>query len=1353
MRTPYKFIIASTMLLTIVLSVIYFLGHPVQEEVKFERIRSSSSPKAASEMKKELWDYYHKMLRDPETGQIPYGIRSKELEFAKRLSEEAQHFKKIPASNISWQEAGPHDVGGRTRGLAVDVTNPNVILAGGVSGGIWKSTDKGSTWLLKSDISTILSVTTIAQDPRPGHTHIWYYGSGEFVGNSARDRGGSAMFSGDGIYKSTDNGESWQVLLSTVTLDPTRWTSDFDYVLNIKVNPTNGSVFVATNASGIFRSTDGGDSFTNVLGGVNHHIFSDIAVGSDGTLLAVLSSPFQGVTPTNQPGVYKSTDNGNTWTNITPAGYPSVSMRGVLCIAPSNPGIGYLMLFTGETANDREDVRFYKINIATGISDDRSKNLPDFTALGGIAETQGLIYTQFNYNMLIAVKPDDENFVLIGGTSLFRSTDGFATKPANAKNDWIGGYNVQTFFYPNIWVDFHSFSFDPTDPKKVWIGHDGGLSYASDITNTSFQTFFPWENKNNGYIVTQFYHMAISQTAGDTRIMGGTQDKGTPFFRFHEDVAGQIEDVSSGDGAYSYFGQNFAYTSSQLGRVLRFRYDQQNNPSWNAGWATVTPAGAQNMLFINPFVVDPNNEDVMYYLAGNVIWRNNQLSSIPVGANPTSIGWTKLDNLAVPEGYGMSTLSISTNPQHILYYAASSFTDIPRIYKLSNSTTATSGAVEISIPNAQQGAYIHNIAINPDDANEILVVFSNYNVVSLYHSANGGQSYTVVEGNLGGTQQNPGPSVRAATILPSSSGTLYLVATSVGIFSTTQLDGNNTVWRQEALDVTGNVVVSHIVSRKSDGRIVAGSHGRGAFVGTLDLTGTAIISIASDELDIEVYPGQTKSTSLRITNPGTAQLTYSISASGGESAVSKHSIPELPRSDLHINNKMSPEMVAQTKEQIEFLPCIEDYDKILQPAYPLTEEVLILDDGNNLPDGFLGTGGGMYFYWRNDFQLDKDFDLKKIRFYMATETATTNPLEILVAGSDGSFIFDTTLVFDLSSNGKWYEYQFPHHVLNSLKFTNGQTFTLIVGSLNLNIKYPAGYDVNGLKPGFSHFGYYAYIFGNWVFSGWSNLNLYFPNGAFLVRAVGTSGTGVVNQLPVAIAQVSPNPAGVNEAVTFRGENSYDPDGQITNYLWEFGDGQTSNQMNTTHSYPQSGQYTYRLTVTDNEGATGQTSGQISITDAPSRWTVHPSSGSISAGGFRDIAISFNSEGLAEGNYQGQLNINSNAGDVIVPINIVVSTAVSVDREPAIVYSYKLEQNYPNPFNPTTTISWELASDGMVSLRIFDISGREIASVVDGWFGAGKHNVSFDASNLSSGVYIYRLQAGEYVESRKLVLIK
>jgi hypothetical protein len=85
--------------------------------------------------------------------------------------------------------------------------------------------------------------------------------------------------------------------------------------------------------------------------------------------------------------------------------------------------------------------------------------------------------------------------------------------------------------------------------------------------------------------------------------------------------------------------------------------------------------------------------------------------------------------------------------------------------------------------------------------------------------------------------------------------------------------------------------------------------------------------------------------------------------------------------------------------------------------------------------------------------------------------------------------------------------------------------------------------------------------------------------------------------------------------------------------------------------------------------------------------------------------------------------------------------------------YSLAQNYPNPFNPTTNISYSLKATGNVRLSVFDLLGREVATVVNGVQSVGEHQVSFNAANLGSGIYFYRLQAGNTVMTKKMMLLK
>ena len=187
-----------------------------------------------------------------------------------------------------------------------------------------------------------------------------------------------------------------------------------------------------------------------------------------------------------------------------------------------------------------------------------------------------------------------------------------------------------------------------------------------------------------------------------------------------------------------------------------------------------------------------------------------------------------------PAGYTYSAISVSyENNPHILYYAAYNPDNTPIVYRLDDAHTNTGAATDISIPGIVSGAYINDIAINPKNSDEILIVATNYNIVGLYYSNDGGTNYEAVEGNLRG-QDDHGPSIRSALILTNGNETNYFVGTSVGLFSATLLNGENTTWLQEGPDIIGNVVVFDLDARTSDNYIAVGTHGRGVFTGYLD---------------------------------------------------------------------------------------------------------------------------------------------------------------------------------------------------------------------------------------------------------------------------------------------------------------------------------------------------------------------------------------------------------------------------------------------------------------------------------------------------------------------------------------
>ncbi len=860
------------------LFAITFWGNPTSNDLVSGRSapafeKAPSGLQASVERKKARDDYFRMLYADPATGRIPAGIKARELALAKQLPNVEDFGAKNNALSVSWAEAGPDDVSGRTRAIAIDVTNSNTVLAGGTTGGIWKSTDAGANWALVSE--SHLAVTRIAQDPRAGQTMTWYAATGESRGSYNNGSETGETLHGTGMYKSTDNGATWTQIQVADT--PTSATGLYDYISELIVSPTTGSVFAVLNQNGLYRSTDGGTTFTSVLGEANRISHGDVAVDASGNLLAVLYN----TTTFVASGVYRSTNDGATWTEVFenggsafPEPYDNYFERTVIGLSASNPDVAYLLTYLGQTKSvtggEVDDMKLFKLTISTGTYEDRTDGIPVYLAgPGSFAGTVnvGGFDSQGNYNMAIAVHPSDENHVFIAGTNLFRSRDGFSTAPA-AADGWVGGYAISNDIsqYANSHPDHHALVFDPNDSNKLYNGHDGGISVQADVTPVGP---IAWTWLNNKYNVTQFYQASIPRAAGDNRIAGGTQDNGSPFFSFDGTTTSSSTDLSTGDGAYQYVGASKMYSSSQNGNINYFTGSNIDNLLY-AG--TAMPCSNCGALFVHPFTVDPIDETIIFYPAGQDLYRGVE----PDNVNTFDHTWTRLDNLQLPAGYGFSALAASAgNTTAVLYYAAFSFSAAPKLYWFSNSWTATNGAIERSIPGTAAGSYILNIAVNPDNSDEVLATIANYNVESLYHTTDAGRTWTAVEGNLSGTTNN-GPSLRSATILPFNGETIYVLGTSVGVYSTQTFNGSSTSWAQEGAAQMGNVAVAWLDSRKSDGRIIVATHGRGIFVGTPSSVVVSNIAPIAANVSGSVNEDADASITLSATDANNDTLTYSV---------------------------------------------------------------------------------------------------------------------------------------------------------------------------------------------------------------------------------------------------------------------------------------------------------------------------------------------------------------------------------------------------------------------------------------------------------------------------------------------
>jgi hypothetical protein len=764
-------------------------------------------------------EYELMKLADPKTGRIPPDIHRLEQQFAAKL---------LPAwGNNNFDKAvgglmsrGPWNVGGRTRALAIDTADPTfrTLLAGGVSGGMWRTTDDGISWNLTTGSSQLHSVTTVAQDSRVGHQNVWYYGTGEATGSSATWPTLNALTNGDGLFKSTDGGVSWSQIPATSGHNPEYTVSPWQFVYRVETDPSElveDEVYAATWGH-IFRSIDGGNSFTPVLGDPNTKAtYTDVAVTATGVVYATMS--YNG----GMHGAFRSVD-GVNWTDITPPGYADYD-RIVITPAPSNENIVWFLVSNSWNTADAALFRYQYLSGdgsgAGGDWDDRSTNLASLPWNGGTT----YLNNYDNYCQMVTVHPDDPERVFLGGVNLFRGYDGFQS-PSSIS--WIGGWQ-----YGNHHADQHWMVFQPGSATVAYTGSDGGIHKTSDVLAPAVS----WTSLNNGYNTSQFFTVAIDENLPDSPvIVGGMQDNGTWFSG--QDLANHPwTEVHGGDGGFCAVADASGvvgtyYISSQRNYGV-YKRIVDNTTGAKGAWARVDPTGGTTSLFLKPFILDPNDTRMMYLAAEEVVWRNSDLDSIPNYSNATaSKNWTTLTSGA--PGVPVTALAMSRSTNRILYFGN---TD-GQVYRLYNADTAGAGSVPTRLDvgaGFPAGAYVSSIAVHPQDDQQVLVAFSNYNIVNIFYSDDGGASWTDVEGNLGGPNS---PSVRSVAFMPAMSVDFYFAATSTGLYSSYLLDGAATEWFHEGAQSIGNVVVDMVVVRPEDALVVAATHGRGVFRGYLGAT-------------------------------------------------------------------------------------------------------------------------------------------------------------------------------------------------------------------------------------------------------------------------------------------------------------------------------------------------------------------------------------------------------------------------------------------------------------------------------------------------------------------------------------
>jgi len=618
-----------------------------------------------------------------------------------------------------WTQKGPTNIGGRITGLALHPTNASIIYAGAADGGMLKSTDGGVTWAMLTDNLPSLSVGDVAIDPNNPNTV--YAGMGE--ANLAGDN-----YDGDGVYRTTDAGATW------TNLGLTR----VKRIGRVAVHPTNSNVlfvagagaqFSADSARGVYRSTNGGTTWSKVLYVSDSTSAIDLRIDPtrpDTVYAAMwerLRSPTRRKAGGATSGIWRSTDMGTTWARLT-SGLPSgVTVGRIgLAIAKSSPDILYAI---------------YADSVGYFTSVYKTTNAGNTWAVTA-GQPSGLFSSYGWYFGQIRVSPANPDIVFGLGVPLYRSTNGGTS--------WSNASGSQH-------VDHHAMEFDLSNPNRIVDGNDGGVFYSTNGGTA-------W-TKSYNLPITQFYAATIDDLLPQ-RTYGGTQDNGT--VRTQTGNLNDWADIYGGDGMYclvDYTNSQIIYAESQNGNFGK---------STNGGSSFFSAMNGINlsdrMNWSTPVVMDPNNHLVLYF------GTHRLYKTTDGAANWTAISGD-LTNGPGPGNlvYGtITTEAVAKTNGNVVYVG----TDDANVWVTTNGGTNWT-RINTGLPNR----WVTRVAVDPSNAAIAYVTFSGYRIDSplphVYRTTNYGASWASISSNL------PEGPVNVIVINPITPTTLF-VGTDYGVY-------------------------------------------------------------------------------------------------------------------------------------------------------------------------------------------------------------------------------------------------------------------------------------------------------------------------------------------------------------------------------------------------------------------------------------------------------------------------------------------------------------------------------------------------------------------------------------------
>jgi hypothetical protein len=447
---------------------------------------------------------------------------------SEKLAEVQKNFSKLPKEkSIVWEEQGPDNIGGRTRAIQVDRTNVNEIWTGGVSGGLFRSTNGGNVWTrvdsyIAANASPFISSITMTKDGTL------------YVATGSNQEG----WDGNGVWYTTDKGINWNKIPGTTNCTEVESGNESDYV------------WMATPAG--LRKWKLGDATLTTVTVANGGCFALKVSGDEQVIVASFQSNKTYVS--DNGGASFSDKSGTAANNLVPSG----AQRMEYAVSHDRNTTGNYSLYAIRTNSNL---------LGMSVSHNSGATWTEFVGNPGSTPPSDFdIYRgQGTYNSIASVTPNDPEMLLIGGIDVWRWKQTVNNPPS-------GGFRKisQWFVNPSssiyVHADNHEMKWDKNG--RFYAGSDGGVSISNNVS-VSNPDLIEWFVANRGYNITQFYGIAFDKYGS---VMGGTQDNGTLYNDHTMNTYKEFREVNGGDGfecEISHFNERVMFSSIYYNSISR----------------------------------------------------------------------------------------------------------------------------------------------------------------------------------------------------------------------------------------------------------------------------------------------------------------------------------------------------------------------------------------------------------------------------------------------------------------------------------------------------------------------------------------------------------------------------------------------------------------------------------------------------------------------------------------------------------------------------------------------------------------------------------------------------------------